>query len=272
MSYLCIYHKNCADGFGAAIAVKQFCEQHDYRCEFLAAQFGDDIPDVSGKQVLIVDFSYPRETLLAMKAQATSLRVIDHHKTAEEDLAGLDFCVFNMDKSGAVLTWETLLPDRPVPLLLAYIQDRDIWLWQLEHSKAVSAALHMMKMEFAGWEKYLDDAKIPELITMGQPIVTYQDQQIAKAAKGELPMANIAGYDVPCINITQLQSEIGNIISAGHPFAAMYKDVTDKRVYSLRSTEQGIDVALIAKKFGGGGHKHAAGFSVAKPEVDLSLK
>ena len=271
MSVLCIYHKNCADGFGAAIAVKKYCEMASLACDFLAAQFGDAIPDVTDKDVFIVDFSYPRKTLLLMKEQAKSLKVIDHHKTAQADLQGLDFCVFDMQRSGAVLTWHTLLPDEPLPLLLAYIQDKDIWQWKLPSSKAVSAALQILPMTFDQWEVYLDDSRIEELISQGEPLLNYQNVQINKASKGPLPMANIAGFMVPCINVTHLQSEIGNVISEGYPFAAMYMDVEDKRVYSLRSKDDGIDVSLIAKKFAGGGHKHAAGFSVEKPVIDLSL-
>ncbi|NRB39167.1 MAG: hypothetical protein HRU20_11975 [Pseudomonadales bacterium] len=272
MDYLCIYHGNCADGFGAALAVKRFCDVNQLNCEFMPAHFGDAIPDVTDKQVWVVDFSYPRELLLQMKAQAKSITVIDHHKTAQEDLQGLDFCVFDMEQSGAVLTWKTLLPQEPVPLLLAYIQDKDIWQWKLPSSKEVTAALQTLPMEFPSWEVYLDDKKVEDLIAMGASIVSYQTLQIQKITSGDLPMAEIAGFTVPCINLTQLHSDVGNVLCQGHAFAAMYMDLADKRVYSLRSSAEGVDVSDIAKKFGGGGHKHAAGFSVDKPAIDLSLQ
>ena len=272
MSYLCIYHGHCSDGFGAALAVKQYCDSSNYDCEFIAANHGDPAPDVSDKHVLIVDFSYPRKVLLAMKEQSASLRVIDHHKTAQEDLDGLDFCVFDMSKSGAVLTWTTLLPDTELPLLFSYIQDRDLWLWKMQNSKAISAALQALPMEFEQWEWYLSDDKIPDLKVKGDAIVEYQEEQLKKQTNPEsISMVKIAGYNVPCINATHLISEIGNRISEGHPFAAMYLDTADKRIYSLRSSAEGIDVSMIAKKFGGGGHFHAAGFSVAKPVINLDI-
>jgi oligoribonuclease NrnB/cAMP/cGMP phosphodiesterase (DHH superfamily) len=272
MKILCIYHGKCADGFGAALAVKHYCDKSHYDCEFIAANHGDNPPNVTGKHVIIVDFSYPRKKLLIMKEQSKTLKVFDHHKTAQEDLAGLDFCCFDMNKSGAVLTWTQLMPNAEIPLLFSYIQDRDLWLWKMQDSKTVSAAIQALPMTFEQWEYYMDNDKIPDLVTKGTAIVAYQKQQLERQTSAEnILMVNIAGYEVPCINTTHLVSEIGNKISAGYPFAAMYMETPDKRIYSLRSSAEGIDVSVIAKKFGGGGHFHAAGFSVDKPEINLSV-
>lgn len=272
MNYLCIYHGNCADGFGSALSVKQYCDSLNYDCEFIAANHGDVAPDVTDKHVLIVDFSFPRKKLLAMNEKSASLRVFDHHKTAQLDLEGLDFCIFDMSQSGAVLTWTTLFPNEEIPLLLSYIQDRDLWLWKMQDSEAISAGLQALPMKFEFWEHYLDNGNISELKVKGAAIVEYQKQQLKNHTKPEdIFMVDIAGYNVPCINATHLISEIGNKISVGYPFAAMYLDVADKRIYSLRSSAEGIDVSMIAKKFGGGGHFHAAGFSVKKPEINLAI-
>ena len=272
MNFLCIYHKNCADGFGAALAVKIYCEQQGYPCEFVAAQHGDTPPQVTDKHVLIVDFSYSRDILIALTEQALSLKVIDHHKTAQEQLAGLDNCVFDMTQSGAVLTWHTLLGDQPLPKLLAYIQDRDLWQWLLPDSNAVSAALSTLPKQFEQWHPYLEDSKISSLIDQGNAIVLYQQQQIDKATKGgKACLTEIAGYTVPCINATHLISEIGEQLAQGHPFAALYFETTDKRIFSLRSAKDGIDVSAIAQQFGGGGHFHAAGFAVDKPPLTVEI-
>jgi len=271
MNILCIYHKNCADGFGAALAVKKYADINKFQCEFIPAHYGDTPPDVSGKDVFIVDFSYPRETLLELKEKAKSIKVIDHHKTAQKDLQDLDFCVFDMNYSGAVLTWETIFCTGRVPLLFKYIQDRDLWRWDMENSKAVSAGLQQLKQEFHLWERYLIAGNIPELIETGNIILEYQNKQIEKIINSEVQLTNIAGHNVPCINTTTLISEIGNELAKGQPFCAMYFETADKRIYSLRSDSNGIDVSEIAKKFGGGGHFHAAGFSVDKPPVNLSI-
>ena len=73
----------------------------------------------------------------------------------------------------------------------------------------------------------------------------------------------IAGYDVPVLNAPSVYvSDAGHLMSTGEPFAACYWDHPDGRSFSLRSSDDGIDVAEVAKKYGGGGHKKAAGFTV----------
>ncbi|WP_111979307.1 DHHA1 domain-containing protein [Algibacillus agarilyticus] len=265
MNNICIYHKSCADGFGAALSVKVYLDKLQQECEFLPAFHGDEAPDVTGKNVYIVDFAYPRDVLIRMSEQAESIIVLDHHKTAEADLVGLPFCEFDMSKSGAMMAWEKFGNADEVPDLIRYIQDRDLWTWALPMSKAYSAALQLKSMDFEIWEPLLDNAKTAELCAEGEVIEAYQQAKVKRALKQDIEMVTIAGHQVPCINTTHLISEIGNELAKGHPFAAMFFDTADKRVYSLRSAEDGIDVALIAKQFGGGGHFHAAGFSVAKP-------
>jgi len=270
---ICIYHKNCNDGFGAALAVKIWSGINlstENKIKFIPAHYGDHPPNVEGKDVFIVDFSYPRDTLLKMYDQASSILVIDHHKTAEENLKELDFCIFNMQKSGAVLTWEHLFPEQNIPLLLQYIQDRDLWNWNLEQSRDISAALSLLDKDFDLWEQYLNNDNIPELAVKGEAILEYQDHQVKKIVNSnDIPFEKIAKYNVPCINTTTLISEIGHELSKGHPFAAMYFETANDRIYSLRSSDDGIDVSEIAKIFGGGGHFHAAGFKVNKPVVEL---
>ena len=274
--HLCIYHKNCADGFGAALAVREWFHQNDVPeedREFVPAQYGDpeeNYPDVKGKFVMIVDFSYPRDVLIQMHADADSLIVIDHHKTAQEALKGLDFCHFDMSQSGAMLTWKYCFPDpetHPVPKLIEYIQDRDIWTKALPNTDAVSAALQSLPKTFEHWEPYLYDQNINDLMISGQSILMYQQRHIEKVANSKLPMVYFCGHHVPCINSTTLISEIGNAISQNYPFAMMYFDTEDKRVYSLRSAKDGVDVSEIAEQFGGGGHFHAAGFSVKHNQI-----
>lgn len=279
MKHLCIYHKNCLDGFAASLAVSEWFDQNDIPeedREFVAAQYGDPEeyqPDVKDKFVMIVDFSYPRDVLIQMEADADRLIVIDHHKTAQEALEGLPFCHFDMSQSGAMLTWKYCFPDteeHPVPKLIEYIQDRDIWTKALPDTDEVSAGLQSLPKTFESWRPFLNDCLIDDLITAGHSILMYQQRHIEKVTNAKIPMVYFCGHHVPCINTTTLISEIGNELSKNHPFAMMYFDTEDKRVYSLRSAKDGLDVSEIAKQFGGGGHKNAAGFSVPKSELLMS--
>jgi oligoribonuclease NrnB/cAMP/cGMP phosphodiesterase (DHH superfamily) len=72
---------------------------------------------------------------------------------------------------------------------------------------------------------------------------------------------DIQGHKVMCVNSPVLQSEIGNYLSKNKPFAAVwFENEFGEKVYSLRSSENGIDVSKIAAAYGGGGHAKAAGF------------
>ncbi len=75
----------------------------------------------------------------------------------------------------------------------------------------------------------------------------------------------IGGYNMPVANIPYtLTSDAGNLMARAdsHKVAACYWDTPNGRVFSLRSTQDGPDVSLIAKSYGGGGHKNAAGFQM----------
>ena len=268
MPALVLYHKNCQDGLGAAHAVREYLREQGRMngAKFQTVQYGDNPPDVTGLDVYVVDFSFPRSALLEMWEKAKSLIVIDHHKTAQAELADLPFCIFNMDKAGCMLTWEYLFPTTPAPELFHYLQDRDLWQWKLPESKEVSAALRSYKPFFDVWDEFMTIAGLEKLKAEGAAILRYQNQQIEMSLSQPVQMVEIGGYTVPCVNCTHLISELGNELAQNNPFAALYFDTADKRVFSLRSTDGGVDVAMIAKMYGGGGHRNAAGFSVPKPK------
>ena len=276
MKNILITHANCMDGHGVALAVKYSDLLTGVKNrEIYFCHYGDKVPDVDGANVIVGDFSFPRDVLIDMYNKAESMVVIDHHKTARENLEGLDFCIFDMGKSGAVLVWEYLLDLAP-PKLLQYIQDRDLWHWELENSKEVSAYLQTVdfkNMEFSSGDEimyWLNMCEYDTMVAAGSAILSYQNNHIEKITnkKDKLPRLCIGGVnDVICINATTLISETGNALCEGEPFVAMYFDTEEKRIFSLRSCDTGEDVSVIAKKYGGGGHPRAAGFSTEKPEI-----
>jgi hypothetical protein len=79
----------------------------------------------------------------------------------------------------------------------------------------------------------------------------------------EAILVDFHGTVVPSVHSAVLTSQIGERLSAEHPFCVMWHDRDGRRYYSMRSRENGTDVGAIATSFGGGGHTHAAGFSVA---------
>ena len=150
-----IYHADCTDGFGAAYAAWKLLGN---RAEYHACKHGTPPPDVVGKNVVILDFSFNNATTKQMIEEADGLLVIDHHKSAMVELHDIANTHFDMTKSGDMLSWEFFHPGKEPPKFIKYIQDRDLWKWELEYSKEFSAAVEMVPFEFEEFEKFEDDS------------------------------------------------------------------------------------------------------------------
>ena len=140
-----IYHADCTDGFGAAYSA---WKQLGNRAEYYPCKHGTPPPDVKGKNVVILDFSYGNELTKKMIEDANNLLIIDHHKSAMVELHDVSNTYFDMTKSGAMLAWEFFHPGKEPPKFIKYIQDRDLWKWELDYSKEFSAAFDMVPFEF----------------------------------------------------------------------------------------------------------------------------
>lgn len=264
---LCIYHGNCLDGFAAAWAVRHALGEE---VEFHKGIHQQIPPDVSDRDVFLVDFSYKKDVLISMLKTAASITILDHHITAVQDLSELMDSgelkgLFNMNKSGAMLAWEWFHPEQQAPEIIAFIQDRDLWKFELEGSREINAALSSYPFDFSVWDTLMasGDAEIADLKNIGAAIERKLQKDIEELLASGIRRMVIAGYDVPVLNAPSAYvSDAGHIMSINEPFAACYWDHAAGRSFSLRSSETGVDVAEVAKKFGGGGHAKAAGFTV----------
>ena len=253
-----IYHEGCADGFCSAwIAHKKYPD-----AEYFPTHYGCDPPPVRGRDVLILDFSYERDVLEQLHAEANSLRVYDHHKTVKENLEGLSYCIFDMNKCAAGMTWDAFF-DMDPPWLVKYVEDRDLWKWELENSRQINAAIASYPHEFDAWDEIR--AKGPkEIIEEGQAILRWQQRKIQIMCK-DLRIVEFQGYKIPAVNSRILHSEIGDYLRADYPFVIIWFRSNDgQTVIGMRSNrDNGVDVGALAKQFpGGGGHTHASGFTV----------
>lgn len=259
---LVIYHANCADGFAAAwVAHRHLGDGADYQ----PANYGEPPPDVTGRDVYVLDFSYKRPVMLEVVEKAKSVVVLDHHKTAKAELEGLPCATFDMEKSGGRLAWEHFFPGKVSPWLVDYTEDRDLWRWKLPHSREISAAIASHPYDFDLWDRWAMNVNggnaTPTLLAEeGRAILRYQSQQVESQVKNATEV-ELAGHKVLAVNATHLTSEIAGKLAEGKPFGACYFIRGDgKKVWSLRSRDGGIDVSEIAKAKGGGGHRNAAGF------------
>lgn len=260
MSTVVLYH-NDADGFGAAFACWHEFNDH---ATYIPVQYKQPVPELpeGTTRLLIVDFSYDRATCEEL-ASKYDLTIIDHHKTAKEALEGLDYAIFDMEKSGAVLTWEYFHPARPVPAILQYVQDYDLWKFELAYSEEVNAYIAMLPNDFEVWSQ----VTMAEAQAGGELLIRNENRQIERALKN-VRVVNFLGYEVPVMNLTENISKVGNRMCLEYPeakFSVSYCDRADgQRSYSLRSVGD-FDVSRIAKHMGGGGHPRAAGFALPAP-------
>lgn len=268
---ICIYHAPCQDGFGAAYAVWR---RFGYAVRYVPATYGDEPPDVTDKHVVIVDFSYKAPVLRSLAVAAASVTILDHHKTAIEDLAhvpdaGITWDShkpvgwgkrFDLHRSGAVLAWDFFHAPEPAPQLLLHVQDLDLWKFHLDGTKEVTAYLSACRFNFAAWHD-VANTRLTSIRGMGAAIA----MKAAKDLEDMLPLTQrfmvLCGTFVPVANLPKtMASDAGDWMSRGKPFAATYFDGPTHRVFSLRSHSDGEDVSAVARHYGGGGHRHAAGF------------
>lgn len=280
---LCIFHGKCADGFTAAWAVHKAIGD----CDFHPGVHGEQPPGIAGRDVIMVDFSYKRPVVSEIMKEARSLLILDHHKTAKEDLAGLGYVpahyadfmptdnsdarlgvIFDMDRSGAQIAWDFFHPDKPRPMLVDYVGDRDLWLFKLPLSRDVNAFVFAWEYTFANWDHLNrllgDHIDVQRIAEMGGAIEKKHHKDVAELVEVTRRTMRIGGRDMPVANIPYtLTSDAGHLMAKhDQGVAACYWDTPKGRVFSLRSTEDGPDVSAIAKAYGGGGHKNAAGFQM----------
>jgi hypothetical protein len=278
---LVLYHgRNCPDGFAAALAARLYFGD---KAEYLGLDHGDtktvdDLPDVHDRAVYILDFSFAIEILQAIDARAAKLVMLDHHKSAAEKLTGFacrcGVVHFDMAKSGARLAWEFFHPDAPVPDLVRYIEDRDIWTWKYPESAGYLAALDMEPFDFDRWAEIaaFTPAQTSSFMARGQAM----DEKFAKLA------ADIADGAEPVV----FNGQTGLMVNAPGVFHSLVGDLLSKKsgTFALMWTagkggvvkmglrsQRGYDCIPLAESMGGGGHAQACGFKVSADRLPQLL-
>lgn len=312
---LCFYHAPCNDGAGAAAALelRLRAAEPDALIEFVpmgfTLQWDDPFDDdfleqipthrIPVSRIYVVDISmspakydqlleYLREHRRLGDAAPRTI-CIDHHRTALDSREALDsYCDETLIEigpglSGATLVWRyfnaTYGENPPIPLLLRYIADQDIWEWKMEDSKAVNSALNTLDgraeslIDELRWSLEDEEGWLATRRSQGQAIVSVIDSQIQKAYSRVIDIEGTDRVEFRIVNATENSSELGNTLCnesdhAPNVIAWIYSIQRDWGVKcSLRSIPGGrIDARQIAERFGGGGHDHAAGCRFASAE------
>jgi hypothetical protein len=323
---LCVFHSPCLDGFASAWVV-------GYRLgfdnvEFVGVKYGDPVPDMTDREVYIVDFSYPPAILIPAAKTAKSITVLDHHKTAKDQWAPVPLdeaahemlmklhpdsngvfyragasslpedpeiigvklapmpsnleVVFSDIRAGVGTVWDRFFLGQDFPIVLNAIDCGDRW--KMDESVRVRDVceycrglgyLRVTPEKLASFSGLIGDTnslpskwmKYHEIADQGNAIAAAYDNLINEIVPFNNPrMVRLAGFDVPCHAVPDFfKSSVGNRFDKEYPFSITYDDnlVLGHRKFSLRSDqEKGVNVEVIAKAFGGGGHVSAAGFII----------
>jgi len=269
---LVIYHGGCIDGFTAAWIFHKYklVPLEDLFPAFHRPNKGDvDLPEVDGRDVIFVDFCPPRHQLMELSLRAMSVLVLDHHKSDMEDCQDLPFTHFDMTKSGAGLAWEHCMSSYEMPWLVRYVQDRDLWSFELPYSKEINAWIGATLKTMDAWNTLYEEGQNKAFI-YGEAALQGIQRYVTEM-KPNARRISFAGYDnIPVINAPRTHaSELVGELAQDALFAVSWFHRGDgKFQFELRSRGD-FDVSKLAASFGGGGHKPAAGFTL--DSIDLVL-
>lgn len=263
--FIVVYHANCADGIASAWAVHS---EFPY-AELIPFSYQKDLSDdflklVTNAVVIIVDFSFGRQQLQKICERAKYVELLDHHVTAINSLDGFSADNFDMsscriDRSGCGIVWEWLHGSIPMPPLLSHVEDRDIWQFKLSDTKRVMAGLFSDKLSFEAFDSHAYN--IVPLQTAGDVALRIQSTHV-NSVIFQCKTEFLAGdYTVAIVNCNGMfASEVGDALSSLYHFVITYYHGNNGGCkFSMRS-KGNINVANLCKRFGGGGHKNAAGY------------
>lgn len=259
-----IYHGGCRDGFGGAWAArKKFGNKADYIPAF--DRFAPP-REFKGKEIYLIDYTYTPDVIKRFAKNNVRVTAIDHHITAEKAVKMTERYSFSLHNSGAVLAWKYFHPGKKVPMLLRIVEDSDLWKWKIPRAKEILASIDLIKIDFSSWDKIAKDLEIAKkrsrYAEQGSLILRYEKRLLDEMLPGA-ELVKFAGHKAYAINAPHhFVDDLGHALSHGRlSLAAVWREQGGEIRISLRS-DGSVDVAKIAQKFGGGGHKRSAGFSL----------
>lgn len=266
------YHGNCNDGLASVTIFN-----HYYPNKKLIPLYhfkSNNLTD-QGKNILFLDFSLPEDKMLNL-IKHNNVYIVDHHKTAMYLKNILPKEQYFLDESscGAMLLWNLINKNIEPPLLLKYINDRDLWLNQLPDYQYVFDGLVFMKPDMKLMDKLIfEKDDISDIIEIGK-ILNKSKMSSINFLKSKMFIKEFKfkenTYKVGYINCPLYSSDIGSFLVNNFDidFAAIFHFNGKKTIFSLRG--KGIvDLSEIAKSYGGGGHFDAAGLTLENNVVQL---
>jgi len=269
-----LYHSRDLDGFiSGAIMLRKYPD-----IKLIGWDYGNDLPKIpENEEIIMADISFPMDEMKKIAKKSKSFLWIDHHISAIKDFENNKFSgiktVLNDKLAACELTWETLFPkiDIPVSVKLAGIFDTwrngDKKQWE----KAVLPFQYGLRMHCNSPESFdtrLFDTSstklIKKIIKEGAIILKAKKQENNYICKNSSFETEIKGFKAICLNTQTANSMMfdGVYDTKKHDIMISFSFIKDFWRFSIYTTKEDVDCSVIAKKFGGGGHKKAAGFQV----------
>jgi len=264
MTTYCFYHRRDLDGkCSGAIVNSKFAN-----LQLIGIDYGDEFPWNIIKQddlAYMVDFSLPSEDMATLNSRC-NLVWIDHHISAIKDSGSLGIAGLQIDgKAGCELTWEFLFPDQPMPEAVRLLGRYDVWDHTDPDTLIFQIGCKMYDLEPASglWFKLFanDKDSLAQILMEGELLNRYQALQNTDMCKSNSFEVRFEG-----LNCIAMNGGLGLQI-----FDSVWCDKYDMmitfstngeqwRVSLYQTGRENVDCSVIAKKYGGGGHKGAAGF------------
>lgn len=258
-----IYHADCPDGFGSAWSAWK--KLGDSALYIPVRHRTAPPPEIEGREVYTLDYCYPRDVIEAeILPKAKRLTVIDHHISSEPALPLAHETLYDIEHSGAVLSWKFFHPGQPIPKLLSYVEDVDLWRFKLPSSREVSHMTSLQQPNFLAWSDFAEKLEKPDsfqaIVEQGSVLSLKSEMVVAKVVDNAEQVV-FEGYPCLMANAPFYISEIGAaLVKKLPPIGLVWSRRKNRIVVSLRS-DGTVDVNELASRHGGGGHHNAAAFS-----------
>ena len=266
----CFYHKSDLDGHcsGALIKLK------NPECEMIGVDYADYVRDFKvqmGETVYVVDFRFPMDEMVWLSAFA-KLHWIDHHKSSIEEARDIGFLASGgqllvIGQAACELVWEYLCPDEKPPVPVWLLGRYDVWDHEDERVMPFQWGMRnfpdTLPDQMVFWADVIrSPTYFTEIINTGRTLLKYQQVQDAKYAKGMAYEAEFEGVRAIIMNKAYANSKAFDAVydPEKHDIMVFFAIKPGQYKYTLFCDKPDIDVSEIAKRYGGGGHRGAAGF------------
>ena len=284
----CFYHID-DDGKCAAFWVKWFVGSsfENGKDEYIKINYGMDFPFdriEDGEKVYIVDYSLPVEEMRRLLDITKDITWIDHHKTAIEKYKDFDEPIRGIRYdgiAGCMLTYcylshmtqngegkikpftKDMIKD--APYFTKLIADYDVWTFEYgDDTRYFHVAFESEDFEpqSDNWIFLMGEMNETQYIENGKIMIKYRDSLAKEYCDSKGFETEFEGYKVYAMNVGLAGSDWFKSVDDGSYDIFMPFSYNGKyKTWSYSMYSKTVDVSVIAKKYGGGGHKGASGFS-----------